>query len=274
MSRSVACLGTVLFVLNAIPAAKAQDEKPWRVLVIQALNAAAVKDYPRAEQAFVKALREAENFGKLDSRLGTTLNALGLVYRAEKKYRDAENSYRRALVIMATVYGSSIDAANVNFNIANAMFDQGRQIEALPDVQEALRIYEKLLGPTALKTAAVLCMEGEAYRLMKRYGESEPPLRRCADAREIDNGVQSSELADALQSLSLTLIAEGKFGAAEPRLKLAERIREKSLGITSPLLAQTMEDHAGVLKELGRDKEARRLTLMAATIRRCESKGQ
>jgi hypothetical protein len=71
----------------------------------------------------------------------------------------------------------------------------------------------------------------------------------------------------------LTLIAEGKFSAAEPRLKIAERIREKTLGITNPLLAQTMEDHATVLKELGRDKEAQQLVAMSAAIRR-QSKGK
>jgi hypothetical protein len=66
----------------------------------------------------------------------------------------------------------------------------------------------------------------------------------------------------------LTLIDEGKFSAAEPRLKIAETIREKTLGITSPLLAQTMEDHAAVLKELGRDKEAENLIAMSSAIRR------
>jgi hypothetical protein len=64
------------------------------------------------------------------------------------------------------------------------------------------------------------------------------------------------------------LVGEGKFSAAEPRFRLVEKIREKTLGITNPVLAQTMEDHAAVLRELGRDKEAAQLTTMAAAIRR------
>jgi tetratricopeptide (TPR) repeat protein len=241
---------------------------------VQALHAAGVKDYPKAEQFFLKAVQEAGRFGPDDPRLGTTLNSLGLVYRAEKKYGDAESAYRRALVIMQTAYGDSIDVGNVNFNIAGVMFDQGHQIEAFPNLRRTLAIYERLLGADSVKTAAVLCMEGETYRLMKRFPESETALRRCADIRETNGGlIENAGLADALHSLALTLIDEGKFSAAEPRLRIAEKIREKTLGITSPLLAQTMEDHASVLRELGREKEAEGLIAISAAIRR-QNKGK
>jgi tetratricopeptide (TPR) repeat protein len=262
--------GAAIAFLTAGPAARAQDERPWRHFVVEALKAASVQDYPKAEQGLVRAVREAESFGQNDIRVGSTLNSLGLVYRAEKKYSEAEAAYRRALVIMEATYGESIDVGNVNFNIAGVMFDQGHQVDALPNVRKSLAIYEKLLGDSSLKTAAALCMEGDAYRVMKRYPEAETALRRCADIREMDSGLESNELADALYSLGLTFMGEGKFSAAEPRLAIAERIREKTLGITNPLLAQTMEDHAAVLKELGRYREAGKLTTIAAAIRRSQ----
>ena len=269
--RRASTLGAVLAVLTTIPAARAQpDDGLWRNDIVKALRAAGAKDYPAAEQAFVRALKDAERFGPDDTRVGTTLNSLGLVYRAEKKYSEAEAAYRRALVIMNTAYGDSVDVGNVNFNIANVMFDQGHQVEALPNLRTTLGIYERLLGSGSLKTAAALCMEGDSYRMMKRYPESEDALRRCADIREMDSGLEDGGVADALHSLSLTLIDEGKYSAAEPRLRLAEKIREKTLGITSPLLAQTMEDHASVLKEMGRAKEAERLASIAAAIRRTQ----
>jgi tetratricopeptide (TPR) repeat protein len=267
----------MLATLTCSPAAKAQEdtESLWRNQIVQGLHAAGAKDYPKAEQALLKALEAARHFGAEDSRVGTTLNTLGLVYRAEKKYSEAEGAYRHALAIMEALYGDTIDTGNVNFNIASVMFDEGHYAEALPNIRKTLGLYERLLGATSLKTAAVLCMEGDAYRLTKRYTESEPPLRRCADIRETDGGIlENNELADALYSLALTYIAEGKYPAAEPRLKLAEKIREKTLGITSPLLAQTMEDHVLVLKQLGRDSEADRLTAIAAAIRRSQNKGK
>jgi tetratricopeptide (TPR) repeat protein len=263
-------ISVAVALVAATPSARAQDaEAAWRSLVMQALRAAGAKDYPKAEQAFSKALQEAAKFGADDTRVGTTLNDLGLVYRAEKKYSEAEGAYRRALDIMEDAYGDSIDVGNVNFNIAGVMFDQGHKTEALPNLRRTMGIYDRLLGPTSAKTADVLCMAGESYRLLKRFPESEAALRRCADIRESNGGmIENPDLADALHSLALTLIAEGKFSAAEPRLKIAEKIREKTLGITSPLLAQTMEDRATVLKELGRDKEAGQLIVMSAAIRR------
>jgi tetratricopeptide (TPR) repeat protein len=269
-TRSLFAGLAVVAILTACPAAKAQDEQIWQHFVEEALQAAGTQDYPKSEQAFGKALREAEKFGPENIRVGSTLNTQGLVYRAEKKYSEAEAAYRRALVIMDAAYGESIDVGNVNFNIASVMFDRGHQADALPNVRKARVIYEKLLGDTSMKTAAALCMEGDAYRLMKRYPEAETVLRRCADIREMDAGLESSDVADAVYSLALTLVAEGKFSAAEARLRLVETIREKTLGITNPLLAQTMEDHAAALKELGRDREAGKLTTMAAAIRRTQ----
>lgn len=261
--------GAAIAVLTAIPAANAQNtEAQWQILMSQAMSAAGRNDYPRAEQLLLKARQESEKFGPRDGHVGTTLNTLGLVYRAEKKFSEAEAAYRRALDIMEAAYGESIDVGNVNFNIVGVMFDQGHQAEALPTIRRALAIYEKLLGSTSLKTAGVLCMEGDAYRSMKRYAESEEPLKQCADIREEAGGLENADLADALHSLALTYIAEGKFSAAEPRLKLAEKIREKTAGITSPLLAENMEDRAAVLRQLGRDPEAQKLLAMAAAIRR------
>ena len=204
-----------------------------------------------------------------------TLNSLGLAYRDDHKYLEAENSYRRALAILEKAYGpDSIDVANVNFNIATVLFDEGHQGAAMPFLQKLLPTYEGMFGGTSLKTAAALCMVGDAHRALKNYADAEGPLRRCADIRESSGGIQSLELADALHSLALVYEGQGKYALAEPRLKLAEKIRENALGITSPLLAQTMEDHANLLKQmgLGATTKPERTAAMAAAIRRSEKR--
>jgi len=271
MFRSVV-LGAALTVLALAPATRAQDsDEAWKNLVAHGLASASSNDYAAAEQKLQQALREAERFGPDDARVGTTLNNLGLVYRAEKKYADAETAYRRAQIIFEKVYGgNSIDVANVGFNIANVMFDQGHQSAALPFIRKGLPIYETLLGPDNLKTAAMLCMMGDIYRLEKDFQAAEGPLRRCADIRESQKGIQSPELAEAMHSLALTYVGEGKYGLADARFTLAEKIRENTLGITSPLLAQTMEDHVALLKNMGRDKDAERLAIIASAIRRSQ----
>jgi len=267
-------VGTVLAMLTLVPAARAQEaEETWKSLVAEGQHAASANDYTRAEQIFLKAVHEAERFAPDDWRVGVTLESLGQVYAAEKKTGEAESAYRRALGIVGKANGDdSVEVANVNFDMANLMFDGGRQVEALTCVRKALSTYETSLGGTSVQTAAALCLMGNSLRSMKNFVDAEGPLRRCADIREMDGGIDNTELADALHSLALTYVGEGKYALAEPRFKLAEKIRESKLGLTSALLARTMEDHAAMLRVMGREKEAERLMVLSAAIRRNEKK--
>jgi tetratricopeptide (TPR) repeat protein len=266
--RSVAILA-VITALGLTPRAFPQEEDAWKNLVMKGLYEASAKDFTKSEQIFQQALKEAEKFGPEDPRIGTTINSLGLVYKEEKKFGDAETAFRKALAILQKTYGNeSLDVANVNFNLATVLFEQGHQPAAQPFLQRALLTYESSLGSNSMKTGAVLCMLGDIHRLAKDYLAAESPLKRCADIREANGGMQSNEMADALHSLALTYIGEGKYALADPRLTLVEKIRESTLGITSPLLAQTFEDHARLLHLLGRDKDAEKLNAMAAAIRR------
>ena len=266
--------GITLAALTLAPLADAQEaEDTWKDLVTQGQHAAANKEYAKAEPIFLKAVHEAERFGTDDWRVGATLESLGQVYTAEKKFGEAEGAFRRALGISGKADSSdNQEAANLNFDMANLMLAGGRLSEALVYARKALTSYETSLGGTNVQTAAALCLMGDSLRTMKNFIDAEAPLKRCADIREADGGIDDVELADALHSLALTYVGEEKYALAEPRFKLAEKIRESKLGLTSPLLAQVMEDHAAMLRKLGRTQEAERLALLSAAIRRNEKK--
>ena len=268
-------MSVALFVFIAASAALAQEgDDSWKDLLTQGQHAAGMNRYAEAEQIYLKALHEAERFAADDWRVGVTLESLGQTYRAQKKLGEAEAAYRKALGIMGSVNGDdSVEVANVNLDIANTMLDGGHQAESLAYARKALSTYEGAYGGISPETAGVLCLMGDALRTMRNFIDAEEPLRRCADIREKVGGIDSTELADALHSLALTYVAEKKYGLAEPRFKLAENIRENKLGLTSPLLAQTIEDHAAMLKTMGRDKEAERLLLLSAAIRRSGKSG-
>jgi tetratricopeptide (TPR) repeat protein len=266
--------GVTLFVLSISPAAKAQQtEDTWKDLVSQGQHAAADNEYARAEQSFLKAVHEAERFAVDDWRVGATLQSLGQVYTAEKKFSDAESAYRRALEIAEKVDGDDgAEVANLTFGMASLMFDAGRQTEALTWARKAVSAYENNAGGTSVQTAAALCLLGDSLRTMKNFIDAEEPLRRCADIREKDGGIDNLELADALHSLALTYSGEHKFAMAETRFRLVEKIQENKLGLTSPLLARTMDDHAALLRAMGLSKDAERLEMLSAAIRRNEKK--
>src|SRR5208282_6260647 len=71
------------------------------------------RQYAASENFLQAALRLAENFGPSDLRLATTLNDLGLLYRAEGKYKEAEPLYRRSLAIREKKLGPSDTAVAI-----------------------------------------------------------------------------------------------------------------------------------------------------------------
>jgi len=149
------------------PHAVAQEaEDTWKDLVTRGQHAAANKEYAAAEPIFLKAVHEAERFGTDDSRVGVTLESLGQVYTAEKKFGEAEGAYRRALGIVGKGDGSDEQAANVTFDMANLMFAASRLSEALVYARKALTSYETSLGGTSVQTAAALCLIGDSLRTM------------------------------------------------------------------------------------------------------------
>jgi tetratricopeptide (TPR) repeat protein len=261
-----------VFAATVILAGQQADDA-WRDLFTQGQRFVVANDPGKAELALEKALHEAERFGHDDWRAGATLESLGQVYRIERKFGDAEGVWRRAQAIFARANGDdSVEVANVNFELGQMMLEIGHSTDAIVLARKTLTVYEKTFGGTNPKTAAVACLIGDSLRTMRNFSDAEAPLRRCADIREAASGIDSVDLADALHSLALTYAGERKYAQAEERFKLVEKIQEKTLGLTSPLLAQTMEDHAALLRSAGREKEAQRLTVLSAAIRRNEKR--
>jgi tetratricopeptide (TPR) repeat protein len=245
-----------------------EPEVMWQSLVAGGLQAASVKDFRSAEELMLNALKLTATFPPGDPRTGTTYNTLGLVYREEKKYGEAEKAFGQALGILQKAYGpDSLDAGNVNFNVASALLAEGHYEEALPYIEKSQTVYNRILGPESLKSTSTLCMVGVAYRNLKKFNEAETPLKQCADMREASGGMENADLADALYNLALVYEHQGKYALADPRLKLAEKIRELTYGVTSPEFAEALEAHAALLKLMGRDQEAKRDETMAAAVR-------
>jgi tetratricopeptide (TPR) repeat protein len=273
MFRPLAALLTMLTLSPALPAQDNVDAA-WKDLINKGTELSAdAHDNAQAEQIFLKALHEAEHFGASDIRVGATHNRLGMVYREEKKYQDAENSFRKALAIFEDLYGAdSLDVANINYNIGNILLMQGKAPAALSALKKSLDTYRRLFGDASLKTADALCGVGDSLRLVKAWQEAEAPLHQCAQIREQDGGVLSPDFGEAENSLAFVYHREGKYALSDSAFKMAEKIRERSKGITSPDLADTLEGHAALLREMGRDLEAGKDARVAESIRKLQNR--
>src|SRR2546423_5202728 len=183
----------------------------WEQRTAEALKAAASHDYAKAERLFAEAAREAQRLGETDLRLASTLNSLGLVFSAQKKFRQAETAYRRSMAIIeANSSSENIDAGNIALNLGSVLIEEGKHSLAVPYLQRALKIYEHQLGAESPKTAQTLFELGEAYRVLRQYSEAEVVLKRAGEIREANIGIDSPDLARALNSLALAYTAQGK----------------------------------------------------------------
>jgi tetratricopeptide (TPR) repeat protein len=254
-------------LICAIPAWAGVDAE-WQSQFNDATKAAALKDYPGAETAYAKALHTAEIFGPDDKRVAATVQSRANMFREEKKLAEAEADARRASGIFVVEPGErSLEYGQTELILAGILMDENKVEGALDSVRRALSILEQNLGPNAPAVTDGTCMLGSAYIQLKRYASAETPLRRCADLRAEDGGVTTAEFGEAAFGLAIVFQRLGNLTDSEKYFTLAEHVREKTLGISSPVFADTLEAHAALLRQVGRDADARKNERMAASIR-------
>ena len=167
MNKTIWLLAALLGLALAVGAYRFFQGGPWDRHTVAGIAAYEQGDYAKAEEEWVAALAEAEAFGPEDTRLATSLNNLGEVYRTQGRYGDAEPLYNRALAINEKALGPDDPKLAASLNNLALLYDaQGRYEEAEPFYKRALAVYVKALGPWP---AADL---GQSPALMNAYNRS------------------------------------------------------------------------------------------------------
>jgi len=157
-------------------------QESWESYNAAGLEAHEQARYAEAEELYLAALEEAEQFGDQDPRLADSLNNLAFSYHGQGKYVEAEPLYQRALEINEAL-GREDPSTAINLNnLAELYLRQGKYAESEPLYQRALAIYEKILGPDDPKLANLL----EDYAaLLRQTGRNEEADRLEERARAI-----------------------------------------------------------------------------------------
>jgi len=200
--------------------------------------------------------------------VAATEQGLGDILRSEKKLTEAEDALQRAVAIYFAASGdTSPDYAQAQFDLAAVLLDEGKYEQALHSLNLVLPVFDRTLDPNDNTMALALCMQGDSYRMLRKYASAETPLRRCAEIRSENGTVDTPQFAAAANSLAIVYQYLGKYSEADRYFTFAEKIREKTLGLLSVELAETLEAHAVLLHQLGREDEAKQKQRMAAAIR-------
>ena len=268
MTRQSGIRRLLLVVLTAALALQTAcaQETNWEKANAAGMKALQEARYTEAEQHLTAALKQAEKFGEQDARLATSLKNLAVLYQAQFKFEQAELLVKQTLAIDEKTLGPEHpDMATAVHNLAVLYRYQGKYAEAEPLFKRALAIQEKALGPENQAVATSLVSLANFYRDQGKYAKAEAHYQRALPIYEKALGPEHPEVAGILASQALLYSIQGKYAEAEPLFKRALPIFEKALGPEQ--VAASLELYADVLREMGRDEEAKKLEARAQAIR-------
>ena len=222
-------------------------------LNVLALMYRSMRDYPKAEALFCRALKIAEKaLGPDHPDIVAILNNLAELYCSLGDYAKAEPLYARALKIDEKALGPDHPGTARSLNaLAGVYLSMGDYAKAEPLFQRALKIREKALGPDHPDTATDLNNLAELYRSMGDYAKAEPLYQRALNITEKAVGPDHPATAQALNNLGLLYYYMGDYAKAEPLYQRAFNIREKALGPDHPDTAIGLNNLAGLYDSMG-----------------------
>jgi CHAT domain-containing protein/Tfp pilus assembly protein PilF len=215
----------------------------------------------------------ASRFGEFHPVYADGLGSLGTIYQALNRSVEAEQLFKRALLIKEKALGSNhLEVADAIHDLAELYRKQGRLSEAEPLYQRALSILEKALGPEHTSLGIVLGHLAEVYDAQGRHAEAEPLAKRSRATREgaASAGPTVAAGTDGLPSLLLAQLSQlyqaDRLAEAMPIAEHYLQIIEVRLGTQSPEYAVALSNLAQLLQATSRLSEAEPLFRRALAI--------
>ena len=181
---------------------------------------------------------------------------------------DEASPLLQRLATMSAVLSApdTLAAADNLANLDRVYYCQRTPGKALPALDQALGILDRLLGPRDIRIARTLATRALVYASLRLYREA------IADLQNAE--VMMDELPDATPSG--ILVARNAAGMAyalakrpaksEDRLREALSIAESLYGANRPVVVQVLRTRAAALRVNGRRKEAQALEQRAVAI--------
>ncbi len=138
------------------------------------------------------------------------------------------------------------EAAQATFDRAQALRDQGKYREALPEAERALALRERLLGPNDPTLADALNLLALLFDDVDEYEKAEPLNLRALAIREKTLGPDHPDVGRSLFNLAWIASTRSDFTKAKALYQRALAIQEKAWGPDDPEVATVLND-LGVL---------------------------
>lgn len=283
------------------------EEDSWQQATRLGIQLQQQCNFPAAQTAFLRALKDAQQFGPEDLRLAIALNNLGSVYQDLGDHLNAEKYYQRSFLIFQKRKGldDPVLAGPVN-NLASLYLENSqwakaerlplRALEARLDAlnpnhpllarlralramlcygqgkyEEAELLFKQALASLeklgSTQTIPVLNNLGLLYVKLGRDAEAKAFLERAVAIAESHPGPARPALVKSLGNLGV--LNYRMYGPAQPEpcFRRALEIAHETKGVQLPVVGRISANYAMVLRELHRKAEAKEMDRRAKAIR-------
>ena len=158
--------------------------------------------------------------------------------------------------------------ASVRLTIGAAYLDLGLNAEALRQLERAVKIRRRSLGPEHPDTLAALGHLGAVYREQGKYPEAERLYQKLVESEKRILGSSDPETLRSMNGLSKVLDREGKYPEAETLARQVLESQQRNPGPESPDTLDTMNGLASIYTEERKYAEAEPLFTRSLEINR------
>ncbi len=232
----------------------------------------AQKKYEDAQQQYDRAVKVLEKTSPTSTQMLAPLDGMAAAYVEMKRPGDAESAWRRALSIRESAYGpSTIEVADTLDRLGKFYFDQKKYPEAAYCYERTLFIRQKIHGETAPDTQASLTQVAAVYGAQGRQSDAEPLFRSMLTAKETD-------LVNSVNALAALQASHNRDSEAETLYKTSISVLDRHGFVTArkptinpndpppPLLAETLDQYAALLKKMRKRSDAAKMEARARML--------
>jgi serine/threonine protein kinase/Tfp pilus assembly protein PilF len=186
---------------------------------------------------------------------------------------DPDLKVRTALDRAAARIGQKFDRqpeveADIRDTIGRTYWDLGLYAEARQQLERAMELHRRVLGPKDPKTLKTLSRIGDTARSQGKYPEAERLLSQALDAQRRALGPQHPDVLNSVDGLANVYESEGKYEQAEPLLRETLELERRTLGAENPATLLSMNNLANVYLSQGKYPQAEELYKKTIEIRR------
>jgi len=235
----------------------------WDKLIDTGIEASQKGRYPEAEKAFRTALEIARKlypkteFPDGHVNLATSLNNLGLVYRAQGKLADTEPLYKAALEMKKRLFKVDHPSVATSLNNLAFLFNlQGKYAEAESLYKDALEMRKRLFKDDHPSVADSLNNLAFLYHDLGKLVDAELLYKEAMAIYKRLFKDDHPRLATSLNNLAILYRDQGKLADAESLLKDALEMTKRLFKDDHPDVATSLNNMAFLYRAQGKLAEA------------------